>query len=76
MCEELGIGDVIDQATQQNPEMRLVTARNAVQALPHLPFPAVICRSQYRKVFNNSQPSWRSLHRQRTQVITDSRARH
>jgi transposase len=33
MCEELGIGEVIDHATQQNPEMRLVTAGQAVKAM-------------------------------------------
>ena len=33
MCEELGIAEVIDQATQQNPEMRLVTAGQAVKAM-------------------------------------------
>jgi transposase len=33
MFEELGIGDVIDQATQQNPEMRIVTAGHAVKAM-------------------------------------------
>jgi hypothetical protein len=33
MFDELGIGEVIDQATQQNPEMRLVTAGHAVKAM-------------------------------------------
>jgi transposase len=33
MFEELGIGEVIDQATQQNPEMRIVTAGHAVKAM-------------------------------------------
>jgi transposase len=33
MFDELGIGAVIDQATQQNPEMRLVTAGHAVKAM-------------------------------------------
>ncbi|MGH8058224.1 MAG: DUF4277 domain-containing protein, partial [Candidatus Entotheonellia bacterium] len=33
MFEELGIGDVIDQATQQNPETRRVTVGNAVKAM-------------------------------------------
>jgi transposase len=33
MFEELGIGEIIDQATQQNPEMRLVTAGQAVKAM-------------------------------------------
>jgi transposase len=33
MFEELGIGEVIDQATQQNPEMRIVTAGQAVKAM-------------------------------------------
>ena len=33
MFEELGIGDVIDKATQQNPEMQIVTAGNAVKAM-------------------------------------------
>jgi transposase len=33
MFDELGIGDVIDQATQQNPEMRMVTVGNAVKAM-------------------------------------------
>jgi transposase len=33
MFEELGIAEVIDQATQQNPEMRLVTAGHAVKAM-------------------------------------------
>jgi transposase len=33
MFEELGIGDVIDRATQQNPEMQIVTAGNAVKAM-------------------------------------------
>ena len=33
MFDELGIGDVIDQATQQNPEMRIVTAGTAVKAM-------------------------------------------
>jgi transposase len=31
--DELGIGEVLDQATQQNPEMRLVTVGNAVKAM-------------------------------------------
>lgn len=33
MFEELGIAEVIDQATQQNPEMRIVTAGHAVKAM-------------------------------------------
>jgi transposase len=33
MFEELGITEVIDQATQQDPEMRLVTAGYAVKAM-------------------------------------------
>src|SRR5262245_56514294 len=33
MFEELGITEVIDQATQQNPEMRIVTAGHSVKAL-------------------------------------------
>jgi transposase len=33
MCEELGLTEVIDQATQQNPEMRIVTAGHAVKAM-------------------------------------------
>jgi transposase len=33
MFEELGIGEVIDQATRQNPEMRIVTVGNAVKAM-------------------------------------------
>ena len=33
MFEELGIGDVIDHATQHNPEPRFVTAGNAVKAM-------------------------------------------
>jgi transposase len=33
MFEELGITEVIDQATQQNPAMRLVTAGHAVKAM-------------------------------------------
>ena len=33
MFDELGIGDVIDQATQQNPDMRMVTAGTAVKAM-------------------------------------------
>jgi transposase len=33
MVEELGIGEIIDQATQQHPEMRLVTAGHAVKAM-------------------------------------------
>jgi transposase len=33
MFDELGIGDVIDQATQQNPGMRIVTVGNAVKAM-------------------------------------------
>ena len=33
MFEELGITEAIDQATQQNPEMRMVTAGHAVQAM-------------------------------------------
>ena len=33
MFEELGIGDVIDQAIQQDPEMRIVTVGNAVKAM-------------------------------------------
>ena len=31
--DELGIGDVIDQATQQNPEMRDLTVGEAVKAM-------------------------------------------
>jgi transposase len=33
MIEELGITEVIDRATQQNPEMRIVTAGHAVKAM-------------------------------------------
>jgi transposase len=33
MFDELGIAEVIDQATQQNPEMRLVTVGHAVKAM-------------------------------------------
>jgi transposase len=33
MFEELGITEVIDQATQQDPEMRMVTAGHAVKAM-------------------------------------------
>src|SRR5678815_4764096 len=33
MFEELGITEVIDQATQQNPEMRIVTVGHAVKAM-------------------------------------------
>ena len=33
MFDELGIADVIDQATQQNPETRLVTVGHAVKAM-------------------------------------------
>src|SRR6478672_11121849 len=33
MFEELGIAEVIDQATQQDPEMRMVTAGHAVKAM-------------------------------------------
>jgi hypothetical protein len=31
MFDELGIGEVLDQATQQNPEMRDLTLGEAVQ---------------------------------------------
>jgi len=33
MFDELGISDVIDQATQQHPDMRIVTAGTAVKAM-------------------------------------------
>lgn len=33
MCDELGIGAVIDQVTQQNPKTRIVTVGNAVKAM-------------------------------------------
>jgi hypothetical protein len=33
MFEELGITEVIDQATKQDPEMRIVTAGHAVKAM-------------------------------------------
>jgi transposase len=33
MFEELGITETVDQATQQNPEMRMVTAGHAVKAM-------------------------------------------
>ena len=33
MFDELGIGDVIDQTTQQNPEMRDLTVGEAVKAM-------------------------------------------
>ena len=33
MFDELGIAEVIDKATQQNPEMRIVTAGHAVKAM-------------------------------------------
>src|SRR5437879_12657432 len=33
MLEELGITEVIDKATQQDPEMRIVTAGHAVKAM-------------------------------------------
>ena len=33
MCDELGITEVIDQATKQDPAMRIVTAGQAVKAM-------------------------------------------
>jgi transposase len=33
MCEELGITEVMDTATKQDPEMRIVTAGPAVKAM-------------------------------------------
>ena len=33
MLDALGLGDVMDQATQHNPEMRIVTAGHAVNAM-------------------------------------------
>jgi len=33
MFDELGIGDTLDQATQQNPEMRDLTVGEAVKAM-------------------------------------------
>ncbi len=33
MCEELGITEVIDKATQQDPAMRIVTTGQAVKAM-------------------------------------------
>ena len=33
MFDELGIGDVLDQATHQNPEMRDLTVGEAVKAM-------------------------------------------
>ena len=33
MCDDLGMGDVIDQATQQHPEMRDLTVGEAVKAM-------------------------------------------
>src|SRR5713101_31351 len=33
MFDELGIGDIIDQATRQNPEMRDLTVGEAVKAM-------------------------------------------
>jgi uncharacterized protein DUF4277 len=33
MFAELGLTEVIDQATQQNPDMRIVTAGHAVKAM-------------------------------------------
>jgi transposase len=33
MFDELGIGDVLDQATKQNPEMRDLTVGEAVKAM-------------------------------------------
>jgi len=33
MCDELGIDEVIDRATQQNPETRIVTAGHTVKAM-------------------------------------------
>jgi hypothetical protein len=33
MCDELGITEVMDRATQQDPAMRLVTAGHAVTAM-------------------------------------------
>ena len=33
MFDELGVGDVIDQATRQNPEMRDLTVGEAVKAM-------------------------------------------
>src|SRR5437773_9786588 len=33
MFEELGITEVMDKGTQQNPEMRIVTAGHAVKAM-------------------------------------------
>jgi cellulase/cellobiase CelA1 len=35
MFDELGIGEVIDQATQQNPDMRIVTVVE-IDSLPNL----------------------------------------
>jgi Domain of unknown function (DUF4277) len=33
MCDELGVGDVIDQATRQHPDMRDLTVGEAVNAM-------------------------------------------
>lgn len=33
MLDELGVGDVIDRATKQDPEQRIVTLGNAVKAM-------------------------------------------
>jgi len=35
MCNALGIGDVMNRATPQNPAMRLVSAGHAVKAMGH-----------------------------------------
>lgn len=33
MFDELGVGDLLDRATQQHPEQRMVTVGNAVKAM-------------------------------------------
>jgi transposase len=33
MCEDLGLGDVLDQGTHQNPELRDLTVGEAVKAM-------------------------------------------
>ena len=74
MFDELGLGDVIDQATHQNPELRDLTAGGAVKAMVlnglgfinqalYLVPRFFQNKPTYRLVLHHSEFDGRSLHR-------------
>jgi Domain of unknown function (DUF4277) len=65
MFDELGIGDVIDRATQQNPETRLITMGNAVKAMVLNGFASVNQQLYIPDAFPCPFPTPRPTHSQR-----------